>query len=82
LWQETALATTWADKPVFIVLDNDAQEELEKTTQKLCARNMNVVPVILPDARDPADYTRPELFALLSAAAAAVDVAADLSFLQ
>ena len=67
---------------MFIVLDNDAQEELEKTTQKLCARNMNVVPVILPDARDPADYTRPELFTMLSAAADAVEVKADLSFLQ
>ena len=82
LWQETILATTWADKPVFIVLDSDAQEELEKTTQKLCARDMNVVPVILPDARDPADYTRLELFDLLAAAANAVEVNADLSFLQ
>jgi hypothetical protein len=43
---------------------------------------MNVVPVILPDARDPADYTRPELFTMLSAAADAVEVKADLSFLQ
>jgi len=82
LWQETALATTWADKPIFIVLDNDAQDELEKTTQRLCDRNMSVVPVILPDVRDPADYTRAELFDLLSAAADAVDVKADLSFLQ
>lgn len=81
-WQCNTIATTWANKPIFVVLDYDAQSELEQVVTQLCARNLNVVPVILPDARDPADYSRAELFDLLSAAAAAVDVTADLSFLQ
>lgn len=80
-WQCDTIATTWANKPVFVVLDHDAQTELEQIVTVLCQRNLNVVPVILPDARDPADYTRPELFEILSAAADAVDVTADLSFL-
>jgi hypothetical protein len=81
LWQQTTIATTWANKPVFVMLDVDAQEELERAVSALCARDVNVVPVILPDSRDPADYSRPQLFELLSAAADAVDVTADLSFL-
>jgi hypothetical protein len=80
-WQCNTIATTWAAKPVFVVLDHDAQTELEQVVTSLCQRNLNVVPVILPDARDPADYTRAELFEILSAAAEAVDVTADLSFL-
>lgn len=81
-WQQTTLATSWVGKPVFIVLDHDAQTELENTVHMLCQRGVNVVPVFLPDARDPADYSRPELFEILAAAADAVDVQADLSFLQ
>jgi hypothetical protein len=80
-WQCNTIATTWANKPVFVVLDHDAQSELEHVVTQLCARNVNVVPVILPDARDPADYSRPELFSMLSDAADAVGVTADLSFL-
>lgn len=81
-WQQMTVATSWVGKPVFLMLDNDAQTELENTVHLLCQRGVNVVPVFLPDARDPADYSRPELFDILSSAAAAVDVTADLSFLQ
>lgn len=80
-WQCNTIATTWANKPVFVILDHDAQTELEHVVAALCQRNVNVVPVILPDDRDPADYSRPELFEMLSSAADAVDVTADLSFL-
>jgi hypothetical protein len=81
-WQENTIATTWAGKPVFVMLDCDAQKELEQAVMQLCQHNLQVVPVILPDARDPADYSRAELHGLLSAAAAAVGVTADLSFLR
>lgn len=81
-WQQMTVTTSWAGKPVFIMLDHDAQAELENTVHLLCQRGVNVVPVFLPDARDPADYSRPELFEILSSAADAVDVRADLSFLQ
>ena len=81
-WQTNTIATTWAHKPVFVMLDHDAQVELEQAVHTLCQHNVQVVPVIMPDARDPADYSRSELFELLSASAAAVDVSADLSFLM
>lgn len=81
-WQENTIATTWAGKPVFVVLDCDAQKELEHVVTQLCQHNLYVVPVVLPDARDPADYSRADLRDILSAAASAVNVQADLSFLE
>lgn len=80
-WQLNTIATTWAHKPVFVMLDHDAQAELEYAVHALCRHNVHVVPVILPDDKDPADYTKPELFRILSDSAAAVDLATDLSFL-
>lgn len=81
-WQENTVATTWAGKPVFVVLDCDAQKELEDAVFKLCQHNLRVVPVVLPDDRDPADYSRDDLRDILSAAASAVDVKVDMSFLE
>lgn len=81
-WQENTIATTWAGKPVFVMLDCDAQKELEQAVMQLCQHNLQVVPVVLPDSRDPADYSRAELHGILSAAASSVGVAADLSFLR
>lgn len=81
-WQENTIATTWAGKPVFVVLDCDAQKELEHVVTQLCLHNLHVVPVVLPDERDPADYSRGDLRDILSAAADAVGVSANLSFLE
>lgn len=81
-WQENTVATTWAGKPVFVMLDCDAQKELEQAVMQLCQHNLQVVPVVLPDARDPADYSRAELHGILSAAASSVGVSADLSFIR
>lgn len=80
-WQENTIATTWSGKTVFVVLDSDARKELEQTVMQLCQHNLKVVPVVLPDSRDPADYSRADLRDILSAAASAVGTEADLSFL-
>jgi hypothetical protein len=82
MWQCNTIATTWANKPIFFMLDSDAVDELEAGTTQLCRHSSSVVPVVLPDSRDPADYNRSDLRQLLQAAAAAVDVSADLSFLE
>ena len=82
MWQCNTIATTWAGKPIFLMLDADAGDELEAAATQLCRHSSLVVPVVLPDSRDPADYTRPELRSLLAAAATAVGVPADLSFLE
>ena len=80
-WQENTVATTWSGRPVFIVLDSDAGKEIERATAQLCRHNLQVVPVLLPDSRDPADYSRNEFQRILAAAAVNVGVAVDVSCL-
>ncbi len=80
-WQANTVGTTWAGKPVFVMLDCDARKELETATAQLSQHNVAVIPVLLPDARDPADYSQPELRSLLSAAAHSAGVPVDLSYL-
>lgn len=81
-WQENTVATTWAGKPVFVVLDQGEEEAIEKVVMQLCRHNLKVVPVLMPDARDPADYSKSDLRDLLLEAADSVEVAADLSSLR
>ena len=73
-WQENTIATTWAGKPVFVLLDYGADQEIEDTVRKLCQHNLHVVPVLLPDERDPAEYSRQALHAMLLSAADAIGV--------
>jgi len=80
-WQENTIATTWAGKPVFIVLDKGEEAAIEKATAQLCRHNLKVIPVLMPDSRDPADYAKDELRELLSAAADSVGVSVNLSIL-
>lgn len=82
VWQCNTVATTWAGKPVFFMLDSDAQAEMDVGVAQLCRHGSNVIPVILSDSRDPADYTRAELHDLLAQAADAVEVKVDLSFID
>lgn len=82
IWQCNTIATAWSGKPVFLMLDHDAQTELDSAVTELCRHGVNVVPVVLPDARDPADYSREELKQVLRAAADAVEVKVDLSFMD
>jgi DNA primase len=81
-WQCNTLSTAWSGKPVFFMLDNDAQIEIDSAVTELCRHGVNVVPVILPDSRDPADYSRAELRDILRAAAEAVEVKVDMSFMD
>ncbi|NDD52381.1 hypothetical protein EBZ39_00625 [bacterium] len=81
-WQSNTIATAWMGKPVFLMLDNDAQKEIDSGVTELCRHGVNVVPVLLPDSRDPADYTREELKQILREAADAVEVKVDLSFMD
>lgn len=81
-WQCNTIATAWSGKPVFLMLDSDAQEEIDSGVTELCRHGVNVVPVILPDTRDPADYSRSDLKQILRSAADAVEVRVDLSFMD
>lgn len=66
LWQQTTISTTWAGKPVVLMLDHDAKTEMEQGVGMLLYRGADVRPVYLPDARDPADYSRAEIQGLIS----------------
>ena len=66
LWQQITLATTWVNKPIILMLDHDAQTEMEQATELLKARGADVRPVYLPDDRDPADYSREDIHDLIS----------------
>lgn len=82
VWQCNTISTAWSGKPVFLMLDNDAQQEIDSGVTELYRHGVNVVPVLLPDSRDPADYSRPELKQILKSAADAVSVEVDLSFMD
>jgi len=66
LWQQITLSTTWAGKPIVLLLDQDARVEMEQAASLLKARSADVRMVYLPDDRDPADYTRAEIQGLIS----------------
>lgn len=68
-WQENTVATTWVGKPIFVVLDHGEELALTKITDQLLRHNLTVIPVCMPDARDPADYSREQLFSFLEAQA-------------
>ena len=72
--QQNLIARTWAGKPVFLLLDNDARPEMEHARLALTQNGMTVVTVELPDARDPADYSLSALSDLLRDRAAAAGV--------
>lgn len=76
-FQQERIAATWRGKPVFLMLDYDARDDMEHAALQLKNRGVNVISVWLPDARDPADYTQKELFELLQrySDVAAVDIA-------
>jgi hypothetical protein len=63
--QQNLIAKTWRDKPVFLLLDNDAQTETEQAKILLQQQAMHVVPIMLPDSRDPADYSVSDLTDML-----------------
>lgn len=65
-WQENTVATTWVGKPVFVVLDFGEEAALNKIQEQLMRHNLSVVPICMPDNRDPAEYDRDELFDFLS----------------
>jgi hypothetical protein len=78
-WQQEKIAKTWADKPIFVLFDFDAQTDLEHACLQLKNQSLRAIPVTLPDARDPADYARDEIIALICAAGQRAGVSLSLS---
>jgi hypothetical protein len=61
LWQQTTISTTWAGKPIILMLDNDARVEMDHAAELLRARGADVRTIYMPDKRDPADYSEGEI---------------------
>lgn len=72
--QQRLIARTWAGKPVFLLLDHDAKPELDRAANTLSNMSVNVVPVELPDERDPADYSFSDINSILAARATAAGI--------
>lgn len=78
-WQQNTIGTTWSGKPVFVVLDYGAEVELEKMAMQLYRHPIDLIPVMMPDERDPADYELAEFYDILRQAAQTINI--DPSFL-
>lgn len=81
-WQQNTIGTAWTGKPVFVVIDfgEDEGRALEQIAMQLYRYPIQLVPVQMPDARDPADYSLPDFYELLHEAAA--DIGVDSSVLN
>jgi len=72
--QQEKIASTWRDKPIFVLFDFNAQSDIEHACLQLRHHGLRPIPVTLPDERDPADYAREEIIAIICAAAQSSDV--------
>jgi len=63
--QHNLIIKTWANKPIFLLLDQDAKLEMEQAAALLKRSAAKVIQIILPDTRDPADYSFSDISALL-----------------
>jgi hypothetical protein len=72
--QHNLIARTWHKKPVFLLLDNDAQQEMNQAAELLRRTVGKVITISLPDSRDPADYTFQEITNIVFARAEAEGV--------
>lgn len=78
LAQHNLIIKTWANKPIFLLLDQDAKFEMEQAAALLQKSAAKVIQVILPDTRDPADYSFNDISNLLLDRAAAEGVLSSL----
>lgn len=72
--QHNLIVRTWNKKPVFLMLDKDAQVEMQHAATLLRKTMAHVITIPLPDARDPADYSFDEITDIVFARAEAEGV--------
>lgn len=66
------LKALWEDKPVVVMLDADAQEEIAAMVERLRPYFKLVLPVYLPAGKDPGSMTRRQIWQAIDAAVAAM----------
>jgi DNA primase len=76
--QRQRLLTTWRGKPILLLLDPDARREMEGMLAEMMHIQVSgggaMFPVVLPDGRDPADYDRVTIQAIIQTRAREVGV--------
>ena len=64
------LLRAWEGKPVVVILDSDARNEMAAALDQLLRQGRSpVVPIYLPAGYDPADYPTTEIWQLIQTAA-------------
>lgn len=64
-YQYQLIANTWPGKPVVLIFDPDARDEMRGTLADMQANDVVVVEVVLPDGFDCGDYDRPTLWNII-----------------
>lgn len=73
--QQLLLLQLWAGKPIVLLLDPDARDEMEGILRELTnASTSPIVPVWLSQGYDPADYTHEAIVSMIRSAAGAVGI--------
>lgn len=73
-YQATTLLSTWPGKPIILIFDPEARDEMAKTTEELRDNGAVVVEIILPGENDCGDYDRRELWNIIYSQTAAMGV--------
>ena len=66
--------STWPGKPIILIFDPEARDEMAKTTEELRDNGAVVVEIILPGENDCGDYDRRELWNIIYSQTAAMGV--------
>lgn len=69
-YQYLRILNTWPGKPVILILDPDAREEMRSTVADMRANDVVVVEVNLPDGFDCGDYDRRTIWNIIHSQAA------------
>lgn len=73
--QQMLLQSTWAGKPIILLLDPDAREDMEGILRELeLSGKQPVIPIWLPPGYDPADYESSAVIGMIRSAARAVGI--------
>ena len=64
-YQYELITSTWVNRPVILVLDPDAQDELRGIVNDLRQNDVVVVPVMLPDGYDCGSFDRATIWSMI-----------------
>ena len=79
-YQRKFLSSHWASKPIVVLLDADAQEQVRGIVNDLARMGNNpIIPVTLPNGHDPADLDRETLWHMILSQAQAARVSLVMS---